>query len=96
MQKANDDDGWWDFLTLCAEIDSAAELHDFFGLFMTIEERRAMADRMLIIRDLVQGQKTQREMADELHVSIAKITRGSNSLKIISDRLREFLINHFN
>lgn len=96
MQQDNSEDGWWPFLDVCAQLGTKEQLNELFSLFLTFDERKDVADRFLIIRDLLQGKKTQREMADELQVSIAKITRGSNSLKIIGDDLREYLIRQIN
>jgi TrpR family trp operon transcriptional repressor len=56
-----------------------------------MEEKSAIADRYLIIKGLLNGKKTQREMAETLKVSIAKITRGSNALKTIEPKLKAFL-----
>jgi TrpR family trp operon transcriptional repressor len=47
--------------------------------------------RCLIIRDLLMQEQTQREIAKNLNVSIAKITRGSNELKRIKDPLLTYL-----
>ncbi|MCH9757369.1 MAG: trp operon repressor [Gammaproteobacteria bacterium] len=92
MTQTDNEDGWWRFLALCAELKTAEELNDFFELFFTIEERKDMATRYLVVKDLLEGKKTQREMAETLKVSIAKITRGSNGLKTIGENLRNFLI----
>lgn len=87
----SEEDGWRGFLKLCLEAKSPKALDELFGLFLTAEERADMATRFTIVRELVRGKKTQREMAKDLKVSIAKITRGSNSLKIISKDLRRLL-----
>lgn len=94
MNQASGEDGWWCFLAALNELQSSEQLNEFFTLFLTIEERNDIADRFLIVRDLLKGDKTQRQMADELQVSIAKITRGSNSLKMIGANLRDFLIDN--
>ena len=94
MKQTSGEDGWWRFLALLNELKSSEELNEFFNLFLTIEERNDIAGRFLIVRNLLKGEKTQREIADELQVSIAKITRGSNSLKTIGDKLRGFLIEN--
>ena len=86
-----DEDGWRGFLNLCLKEKTPQELDEFFGLFLTPEERKDLSTRHLIVRELVRGKMTQREMAKNLGVSIAKITRGSNSLKIISKDLRRLL-----
>ncbi len=92
MKQASVEDGWRCFLGLCAELKTTEEMNDFFTLLLTIEERKDIADRYLIVQDLLKGNKTQREMAEDLQVSVAKITRGSNSLKIIDESFRNFLV----
>lgn len=91
MKKEPLEDGWHSFLKLCAKIDNLDLLDAFFELFLTIEERETLASRMLIIRDLVEKRKTQREIAEEHRVSISQITRGSNALKTIGPKLEKFL-----
>lgn len=88
---AADKKGWQEFLELCAKIRSPDELREVFDLFMTIEEKETLSSRYLIIKALVEGELTQREIADVFKVSIAQITRGSNALKIISPKLKETL-----
>jgi len=91
MKQQNCNEGWWSFLELCGAIKKEDELNELFDLFLTMEEKKDIADRYLIVRDLLKGDTTQRKMANVLHVSIAKITRGSNFLKGIDKRLRSFL-----
>lgn len=86
-----DEKGWQGFLNLCTKAKSAKKLDELFWLFLTPEERKDIASRYLIVRELVQGKKTQREMAKDLGVSIAKITRGSNFFKMVSQDLRRLL-----
>lgn len=83
--------GWREFLQLCLRAKSEKALDKLFRLYLTQEEQQAVAMRDLIIRELLKGEKTQREMAKVLHVSIAKITRGSNSLKLIDKDLKQLL-----
>lgn len=84
-------EGWRDFLELCTKITKSDEFDTFFSLFLTIEERETMAARYLIIKALIEGQLTQREIAEKYKVSIAQITRGSNALKMIDPEFRKFL-----
>lgn len=83
--------GWQEFLKLCSKINSPEKFSEVFDLFLTIEEKETLASRYLIIKALIEGKLTQREIADMFKVSIAQITRGSNALKIISPELKEFL-----
>ena len=91
MTQEFEEDGWRGFLSLCSEAKTPEELNELLWLFLTAEEKKDIATRYLIIRELVKGKKTQREMAKDLGVSIAKITRGSNFLKMVSKKLRRLL-----
>jgi len=89
--RNDSEDGWWQFLRLCRQAKTKQQLNAVLDLFLTIEERRAIGDRCVIVRELLEGKKTQREIAKDLNVSIAKITRGSNYLKTVDKSLIKFL-----
>lgn len=91
MNTHSETDGWQQFLNLCKQLKNENQLNEFFDLFLTIEERNAIKDRCILIRELLKGEKTQREIAADFNISIAKISRGSNYLKTISNDLRKFL-----
>ena len=91
-KKRAKEDGWRAFLNLCSAFSDPMEWNQFCNLFFTIEEKNTLASRYLIIKALLEGKMTQREIAEQYHGSIAQITRGSNALKIISPKLRNFLI----
>jgi TrpR family trp operon transcriptional repressor len=82
---------WKDFLSLCLKTKNTQELSALFDFFLTIEEKESIADRYAIIEALLKNKETQRALAESLDVSIAKITRGSNALKIIDAKLQLFL-----
>ena len=82
---------WHDFLTLCLKSKNTDELEKLLDCFLTIDEKKDIAVRYLIIKYLLENKVTQRDMSEKLNVSIAKITRGSNALKTIDERLKEFL-----
>jgi len=82
---------WKSFLTLCLKSRDTEELSRILDCFLTMEEKSAIADRFLIVKALIEGKETQRDMSENLHVSIAKITRGSNALKTIDPKLKAFL-----
>ena len=90
-RKSTDEEGWWRFLDLCLETKKAKALNELLMLFMTFQERTDMGLRYELVKALLEGKRPQREIAEELGISIAKITRGSNALKIISEDLLEFL-----
>ena len=89
------DDNWRGFLKLCREFKTEKQLNDLLALFLTHEEKGALAMRYAIVKELIKGRLTQREIAADLNVSIAKITRGSNALKIMSDNVRRALNRKF-
>ena len=83
--------GWQKFLYLCQQCENTMQLTELLDLLFTLEEKEQLAMRVLLIEELLDGKKTQRQMAHDLGLSVAKITRGSNALKIISSKLRDFL-----
>ena len=91
MGKESVENGWHDFLELCSRIKTPGAFNSFFSLFLTFEERETMGSRYIIIRELLEGKLTQRELAEKHKVSIAQITRGSNALKILEPEFRKKL-----
>ncbi len=83
--------GWKQFTKLCIHCKTDKQFDELMDLFMTQDERDQMEMRVLIVRELVKGRMTQREIASDLGISIAKITRGSNALKTVSNRIRNFI-----
>lgn len=92
MKKIN---GWENFAELCLASESKQQLADLFELFFTPEEKATIDLRIKLIGELVRGEKPQRQIAQELNISIAKITRGSNALKRIDEELMRFLQKHY-
>lgn len=91
MKKEDLEDGWHSFLKICQKMKSPKDLDALFNFFFTIEEKNNFATRALVVRSLLKGKKTQREIADDYSLSLTKITRGSNALKIITDKLKDNL-----
>ena len=87
----NEKDGWRRFLELCQSQSSLEELDALLGAILTHMERHEIAFRVLIFRDLARGEKTQREIARDLPISLALVSRGSNVLKTIDSELRKKL-----
>jgi len=86
--------GWRAFTQLCLESNNEKMLSSLLDLLLTQEEKESIATRCLIVMELLKQKKTQRAIAEDLHVSIAKITRGSNELKRMPQKLIEFLKEH--
>lgn len=91
MGSSGKEEGWRGFLEMSSKVNSAEELGRLLDLFLTIEEKEQLASRYVIIKALLEGELTQREMAEAYQVSIAQITRGSNALKVVDPKLKEFL-----
>ncbi|MBV7314206.1 trp operon repressor [Shewanella sp. NIFS-20-20] len=64
------------------------QLELWFELLMTEEERHAIAGRLRVFQLLLAAEKSQRQIAAELGVSIATITRCSNYLKHMPPQMR--------
>ena len=94
MKTQLGEDGWWQFLKLSKQLKTKRQFSEFFGLFLTIEERNDIGDRCAIVVALLKNAETQRDIAARLGTSIAKISRGSNCLKTINKGLRRFLESH--
>lgn len=91
MKLQSTEDGWRNFLKLCEQLKTAKQFNDFFDLFLTAEERKDIGNRYDVINALLKNEEPQRDIAARLGISIAKISRGSNYLKIINKDLRKFL-----
>ncbi len=85
--------GFEKFIELCVTERDQKELKFLFDLFFTPEEKANLGLRYLIIKELLENKKTQRQIAKDLNVSIAKITRGSNELKRLDPKFIKMLKN---
>lgn len=91
MSTHPSEDGWNPFLELLTKVGQPEKMKLLMDLFLTIEEKETIASRYLIVKALLEGKLTQREISDQFGVSISQITRGSNALKIIDAELKSFL-----
>ncbi len=85
--------GWENFIALCRNTDTQGELNELLELLLTSDEQEQLATRVLLLTALLKEEKSQRAIAKELKISIAKITRGSHALKNISPKLRHYLLS---
>lgn len=79
MKKS--DVAWSEFLKQCMRFNKIEDLAIFFDVFLTISEREEIPKRLQIVKELLKSEKTQREIAEDLGVSIANVTRASNIIK---------------
>jgi len=80
---------WQAFLKLCTQMKSKNDFSLLLDLFLTQAEQEDVALRYNIVEELLRGKRTQREIAREFGVSIAKITRGSNALRTASGKIKK-------
>ena len=85
------ENGWQQFLSLCQSCQTQEALDECFKFFLTPDEQAQLSGRVEIVAALLKGRLTQREIAQKHNMSIAKITRGSNMLKLCGQRLHDFL-----
>lgn len=81
MRYLEKDDEWNQLMKLFTNVKSEEMMDQMFHLFLTINEREFLVDRYKIVKALLTSELPQRKIAEELGVSIAKITVGSNELK---------------
>lgn len=84
-----------ELIALLLNAPSAKVSQELIELLLTPNELVQLKARYEIVKNLIQAQKTQREIAKDLKLSIAKITRGSNELKRRSKALLSYLGAYF-
>ena len=94
MQMNDNNDYWKSFITLCEQAVKEDKLSLLLEFLLTPEEKKAIPTRYIIVEDLLKETCSQRDIAEKRHVSIAKITRGSNELKRMNENLKAFLKAH--
>ncbi len=84
-------EGWQQFSELCIASIKKNNFDAVMQFLLTPEEKEQLATRVLLIQQLLAGEKSQREIAHDLKISISKITRGSNELKRSDKAIITFL-----
>ncbi len=81
---------WNELLEQICAITDIDELNAFFDDMLTEKEIIDIADRYLLMEDLIKG-KSQRDIALDRKMSLCKITRGSKMLKKQDGYMRRYL-----
>jgi len=76
----NEQDAFDQLLEKVASLHSREELRQFFYEILTVGEIRDIGMRWTLLKRLVAGE-SQRKIAQDLKISLCKITRGSKILK---------------
>lgn len=90
MKHLEKNDEWIQLVKLFTNIKSEELMDQMLHLLLTINEREFVVDRYKIIKALLTTDLPQRKIAEELGVSIAKITVGSNELKRTSTEMIDY------
>ncbi len=77
------------------KLKSPKEISQFFGEIFTDNELKTLSKRWRILKLLAKGE-TQRQIAQDLNVSLCKVTRGSKILKNKNAITTNFLIKEKN
>jgi len=73
---------YWDkYLDLLLACENKDELNRLFNFLLTHDEREMLPKRLALTEALLKKERPQRQIAQDLAMSIALITRGSNELK---------------
>jgi TrpR family trp operon transcriptional repressor len=81
MRYIEKEDEWNQLIKLFTNVKSEDLMEQMLHLLLTINEREFLVDRNKIVKALLTSESPQRQIAEDLGVSIAKITVGSNELK---------------
>ena len=84
---------WSSVITLLNQQPNSEGITDVLHVLLTKEERRDIATRLAILKAIHAGDESQRHIARRLQVSIAKVIRGANYYKQLSETERT-LLNH--
>ncbi|QUM86495.1 MULTISPECIES: Trp family transcriptional regulator [unclassified Moritella] len=76
---------------LLLDISNKGDISLVLPLLFSPEELNAVNARALVYKELLLGERSQREIAKIHNISIATITRGSNNLKSMSSIEKELL-----
>ncbi len=79
-----------DLYMLFAAVNTPAEAERLLEDILTPQELASVAERWQLVQQLAKG-KAQRQIADQLGISISKITRGSRMLQEGSGGFAHFL-----
>ena len=85
------DEHWQKVVALLNGQTDQQALQAVLSVLLTAEERDAIGSRLAIMQALLAKQETQREISTRLGVSIAKVTRCSNYLKMLDGTEKQLI-----
>ncbi len=88
--NARADAGFNELISLIAKNTDEAFLNEFFSCLFTPAERKDIANRWLLVKEIEKG-TPQRDIAKSFKMSLCKITRGSKELKKENSAFKKML-----
>ncbi|WP_339387133.1 trp operon repressor [Vibrio caribbeanicus] len=83
---------WQQVIDLIERSSDSKQHGMLLTMLLTRDEREALVARVNIIRELLKGELSQRQISQMLGVGIATITRGSNELKSKNDDEKQAML----
>ncbi|QLE79312.1 trp operon repressor [Francisella sp. Scap27] len=87
MSRSNN--GWQELIKILSKNKNPEDIDIICDFLLTKEEKEQLNKRVLLTKELIRKNKTQREISKELGISICTVTRCSNALKDCSFRIKE-------
>lgn len=87
---------WQQFVELLTQAVQENKIEALLSMFLTPDERTSLGLRVQIIRELLDNQRSQREIQQYLNTSAATITRGSNMLKTVEPETLKWVSDKLN
>lgn len=87
---------WQQFMTLLKQAVQEDKVDALLSMLLTVDERSALGLRLQITRELLNNQRPQREIQQQLNTSAATITRGSNMLKSVDPDILAWVSSKLN
>lgn len=87
---------WQQFVELLTQAVQENKTESLLAMFLTADEMTSLGLRVQIIRELLENQRSQREIQQYLNTSAATITRGSNMLKTVDSETLQWVSDKLN
>lgn len=87
---------WQQFMTLLKQAVQEDKVDALLSMLLTVDERSTLGLRLQITRELLNNQRPQREIQQQLNTSAATITRGSNMLKSVDPDILAWVSSKLN
>ncbi|MBK2095679.1 trp operon repressor [Francisella philomiragia] len=85
----NSNKGWQQLVNILSETSDSKDIDIICDFLLTKEEKEQLNKRVLLTKELLKKEKSQREISKEIGISICTVTRCSNALKDCSKRVKE-------